>query len=547
MSDTLRSASSYDETPPVLIVGGSLVGLSTALFLSWHGVPNLLVERHAGISPFPRAGGFNPRTMELYHEVGLEPDIRQAEPKEMLDSIIVRVESLAGEEFARFAQNMNQAFTFPASPFQGSIITQNLLEPILQTHARKLGSDLRFSTQFVSCEQDDEGVSAIIRDLKTGQERTVRASYLVAADGNDSPIRQRLGIAAHGPGSLAHQINFLFNADMREALRGRRILVGYVNNPVVQGGVIGTDLTGLHGLLSIPYHPEKGEREEDFAGERGVELIRAAVGVPNLPVQVVELRTWEMAASVAERFQQGRIFLVGDSAHVMPPTGGFGANTGIQDAHNLAWKLAFVLKGLADPALLATYDAERKPVDQSTVDQAFKNYVERMAPHRASESMAPQVDYQSITLGYRYHSAAIVSNADDGELYEDPNHPTGHSGTRAPHVALERGGKHLSTLDLFGQNFVLLAGPDGDAWREAAPQAAQQLGLDLEAYRIGGNDDLFDSDGRFLKVYGLTPTGAVIVRPDGFIGWRALTMEEWPARILEQVLSYLLCRENKNR
>ncbi len=542
MSDMLKNTSSNDETIPVLIVGGSLVGLSTALFLSWHGIPCLLVERHAGISPFPRAGGFNPRTMELYHAVGLEPDIRQAEPKELRDSIIVRVETLAGKELGRFTQSMQQAYDFTASPTQGSVITQNLLEPVLQAHAKKLGADLRFNTEFVSCEQHDDGVSAIIRDRKIGQEQTVHVRYLVDCEGNNSAIRQHLGIAVHGPGSLAHQMNFLFDADLRGALRGRHVLVGYVNNPVIQGGVIGADATGQRGLLSIPYDPQKGEREEDFVGERSVALIRAAVGIPDLPAAVVEIRTWEMAAYVAERFQQGSIFLAGDSAHVMPPTGGFGANTGIQDAHNLAWKLALVLKGHADPALLASYDAERRPIARLTVDQAFKMYVERMAPHRASESTAPAVDYEAIMLGYRYHSAAIASDTNDGELYEDPNHPTGHPGTRAPHVALERNGERLSTLDLFGQNFVLLTGADGDNWQAVASPVAQRLGIGLKAYRIGGNSDLVDIESRFLEAYGITSAGAVIVRPDGFIGWCIPTAAEEPERILEQALSHLLCR-----
>jgi putative polyketide hydroxylase len=535
MSDHIAKTHAYDENVPVLIVGGSLVGLSTALFLSWHGISYLLVERHAGISPFPRAGGYNPRTVELFRTVGIEQAVREAEPAFMQNMSIMRMETLAGKELSTFVQNLTD-FTSPLSPARMSVITQDRLEPVLRAQAEKLGGNLRFKTELVSFEQSAEGVSAVIRDLTTGQKRTIFARYMVAADGNASPIRQRLGIATHGHGTLAHQVNMIFRADLRAALHGRRILVGYLTQTQ---GVFGGDDDG--GLLSIPYHPERGEREEDFAGARGVEAIRTSVGIPDLPVEIVDVKSWEMAALVAERFQQGNIFLAGDSAHVNPPTGGFGANTGIQDAYNLAWKLALVLKEMAGSELLASYDAERRPVAEFTVEQAFLNYVERMAPHLAGQSTAHKVDPDAIFFGYLYHSAAIVSGSNDNDLYEDPSHPSGRSGSRAPHVMLERNGERISTLDLFSRNFILLAAANGRAWYEAAQAAAHRLGIALDAHLIGG--DLTDVEGHWSDAYGVSASGAVLVRPDGFIGWRAEAGVEDPENALVQALSHLLCRK----
>ncbi|HET8846744.1 MAG TPA: FAD-dependent monooxygenase, partial [Ktedonobacteraceae bacterium] len=433
MNTTFSDGKQYDETTPVLIVGGSLVGLSTALFLSWHGIQPLLVERHPGVSPFIRAGGFSPRTMELYRSVGIEPAIRQKESQGLQNFMILRVESLAGKELGSYTQSVRDLST-PASPAPGSLITQDILEPILRAEAEKLGGDLRFNTQLLSSEQDADGVSAVIRDLSSGEKRTVRARYLIAADGNDSPLREHLGIKVHGPGTLSNQMFMIFKADLRNALRGRPVLFCYVSNPQVPEGAIGAYPDGLGGILSFSYHPEKGESEADFAGPGGIELVRIAVGEPNLDVELVSLRAWAMAAFVAERFQHGRIFFVGDSAHVMPPTGGFGANTGIADAHNLAWKLALVLKGQAGPDLLISYEAERRPVAQLTVDQAFANFVERMAPHLASQSTAPKIDHYAVILGYRYFSSAVLSSVEEGQGYENPNTPTARPGFRAPHV-----------------------------------------------------------------------------------------------------------------
>ena len=263
MNDTHISRLGYDETTPVLIVGGSLVGLSTSLFLSWHGIPSLLVERHAGISPHPRAFNFNMRTMELFRSVGVEEAVRKAEPPEFRNSSVLQAESLAGKELSWISQDTTGS---TLSPVQGSITGQDLMEPILRARAEELGGDLRFQTECVSFAQDAEGVSAVLRERTSGRQRTVRARYLVAADGNHSAIRQQLGIEVDGPGVQGHQLSLLFSANIQEALRGRRIAICFVSNPTIRGGTLILARGEGRGYgLYAHYHPEKGERSSGQA------------------------------------------------------------------------------------------------------------------------------------------------------------------------------------------------------------------------------------------------------------------------------------------
>ena len=380
----------------------------------------------------------------------------------------------------------------------------------------------------------------MVRDRLTQEERTIRAHYLVAADGYKSPIRRQLGIPMHGPGTLSYHISILFQADLRSALRGRRIALCFLENSQVQG-MLGLSPDGDAGMLFSIYHPEKGDTPEDFTEEHCIKLVRTAVGIPDLSVKLLSVLPWELAAQIAECYQQKRIFLVGDAAHVMPPTGGLGANTGIQDAYNLTWKLAYVLKGIAGSELLSTYGAERRPIAQLTVGQACARYADRVSLQLPIDNIEPIIDYWAIIFGYRYHSTAVLSEAqDDKGLYEDPFHPSGHPGTRAPHIVLERDSERMSILDLFGGDFVLLIGPEGMSWREAARRVAEKLGVDLEIYMI--DEDLMDVDHRWHVSYTVTPTGAVLVRPDGFIGWRAKEANEHPEQTFELAFSTLLSR-----
>jgi hypothetical protein len=295
--------------------------------------------------------------------------------------------------------------------------------------------------------------------------------------------------------------------------------------------------------LDVGYDPEE-ETVKDYPEARCLQLIRAAVGIPDLPVQFKTVLTWEMNALVADRFQQGRAFLVGDAARTQPPSGGLGGNNGIIEAHNLAWKIAAVLNGEAGEGLLATYDAERRPLADYATEQAAL-----LSEQRQTEGSAGiTVDLFALSMGYRYNAGAIVreEGTENLPLAQRPEQWKGLPGTHAPHIALERRGEPISTQDLFGSHFVLLVGPQGQHWKDAARSSQEALHLPLDSYQIGGEAaDLIDTGNKFCDTYGITATGAVIVRPDGFIGWRSRAAEEKgqeAEHALTQALSTLLSR-----
>jgi 2-polyprenyl-6-methoxyphenol hydroxylase-like FAD-dependent oxidoreductase len=550
----LRSHPGTDEQVSVLIVGGSLVGLSTALFLRLHGVDCLSVERHSGTAIHPRAGHFQLRTVEILRWAGLEDEVkRRSEEKYLLNGGINNVESLAGREIASYFPNLN-AGVEEFSPTLRLFIDQDVLEPILRTRAQELGAGLRNRVECTALEQDDTGVTATLRDLDDGGETTVRSDYVVAADGNRSPTRERLGIAMRGHGVLSNSVTIYFRSDVGLAplLKGRDQGVNYVTNPVLRG-FFRLDRTGNRGFLVVNLIGDTARPEivaaypsapwanaaQSIDEQRALELVRAAIGVPEIPVVIEDVAKWQAVADSAERYREGRVFLAGDAAHTMPPNGGFGGNTGVQDAHNLAWKLAFALRGVADPRLLDTYDDERRAIGELTVEQAYTRYVTRVAPYLGTEGMQALVDDFSIEIGCRCNSAAVVLEpGDDEALHEHPRESKGRPGSRAPHVLVPRDGARVSTLDLFGNGFVLLAGADGAAWHEAALSAAGQFGVPLDGYVIA------DAASGFADAYGISQAGAVLVRPDGVVAWRAVGAESEPQRVVRRALASVLCKED---
>jgi 2-polyprenyl-6-methoxyphenol hydroxylase-like FAD-dependent oxidoreductase len=535
------------EEVPVLIVGASLIGISCAIFLAHHGIRTLNVERHKGTAIHPRAGHFQLRTMEVLRSVGMQDAVRrEAEDQYDLDFGIAAVESMAGKEIAVFIRNLNEGVE-TVSPSIRFFMTQQSLEPLLRERAEEMGARLLFGTEMVSFAQDADGVTAVIRDLATGGEREVRARYMIACDGHRSPVRERLGIAMRGRGLISQSITIYFRADIAASLlKGRRLGVIYVTNPQMRGflRMDKGDRSGFIGINTVgdPAKPDTNV-SADMSEARCIELVRSAVGVPDAPIEISQVVPWRCVADNAERYRESRVFLAGDAAHTMPPNGGFGGNTGVQDAHNLAWKLAMVLKGEAGEALLDTYNAERHPLGALTCEQAYSRYVRRSAPYLSVETVAPLVDEWRMEIGHKYRSSAIVSEGDDDNaLHEDPFQSHARPGTRAPHRDLMRNGAPISTLDLFVKNFVLLAGPQGGAWCDAARSAGRQLGVTVDAYRIGPSGDLADPDGGFLDAYGLSPTGAVLVRPDGFVAWRAKASDAGADATLPHVLKTLLSR-----
>ena len=326
---------------------------------------------------------------------------------------------------------------------------------------------------------------------------------------------------------------------------GRTWSVIYVVNPSLTG-FFRLDKDSQSGFFAVhtigdTSKPEASNAAADVSEAKLVELLRGGIGIPDYPVKIDGVARWRSVSDIARHYQRGRVFIAGDAAHVMPPNGGFGGNTGIHDAHNLAWKLALVLKGLAGPELLATYEQERRPAGKFTVEQAYTRYVTRSATYLGAKDFEPPVNDFNIELGYLYHSPAIVAEDDDEAVHADPRETFGRPGSRAPHLWIEKDGKRVSTLDLFGAGFTLLAATEGAAWSTAAREAAEAAGgLTLEAYTFG--QELRDPENGFAAAYGITSTGAVIVRPDGFVAWRAKSSETKPQETLRGVLQRLLCK-----
>ncbi len=526
-----------DETTDVLIVGGSMVGLAQALFLARQGVRPVLVERHPEVSAHPRAQAASPRTMELMRALGLEQAVRARETPNAQYGDILQVESLTGAELGRF----DGPFRHDPNEVGATgwtLIGQDRFEPVLLARARELGADIRFATELISHQQDAEGVSAVLRDLRDGSERTVRSRYLIAADGFRAPVRESLGIGAHGQGVLGRQMSVVFHADLDPYVAGRTFFLCFVSNPRVKG-VLGR-LGGPdrdRWVLAPSLAP--GESHEEYPEEECVELVRAAVGVPDLAVRVESATSWQIAAGVADSFRAGRVLLAGDCAHVMPPTGGFGGNMGVQDAHNLAWKLALVLRGQAGPRLLDSYEQERAPIAEFTVEQGVIRYLQRSGLD--AEVAARHRPETTVLFGHVYRSSAVLAEdgPDDGSPVEDPTRPSGRPGTRAPHLVLRHDGRDTPLHDLMTGGFLLLAGPDGTGWPGAVEAVRAATGLALSCHRVGASDPAGTAE-RFLASYGVGPTGAVLVRPDGFIAWRAAEAPGDPAGVLGAVLRRLL-------
>lgn len=536
---------SFDETVPVLVVGGSLVGLSFSLFLARQGIKPLVVERHPGTSIHPRVSSLTARTMEIFRSAGIEEEIRHEEPPFPKEFGVMFVESLAGQVFDNLMEDMSAYFT-DASPVEGNGIAQDLLEPVLREQAEQADVDLRYNTELIKFETDEDGISAMIRDRISGETSRVRTKYLVGADGNRSGTRKQIGVGQHGEGTLCHLISVVFDAEIHELFRSQNAHMCFFANDTVSGSLVlypGTFRRPHIYRLDVIFDPEE-ETIDDYPEERCVGLVQAAIGIPDISVTIRKVLTWEMAGRVADRFQEGRIFLVGDSARVQPPSGGLGGNTGIAEAQNLAWKLAAVLRGEAGPDLLTTYDTERRPVADYTVEQVVM--LSQQREHEGSDGIT--VNTLHVNMGYRYQDGAIVQETGGQNLpvIQSPELWTGQPGTRAAHIVLERDGQSISSLDLFGSRFVLLVGSDGQNWLGAAQHVKEALHLPIDIYQIGEHIGDFNNPGNdFLDAYGITSTGAVIVRPDGYIGWRKPVSEENKEemkKVLTDALSTILFR-----
>jgi 2-polyprenyl-6-methoxyphenol hydroxylase-like FAD-dependent oxidoreductase len=533
----MESGAHEEDEAPVLIAGGGLVGLCAAAFLAQRGIRSVAIDRLPESSPLPRAAFFHMRTLEMFRSLGIEAAVREGSAKDFVpEGAIVALECVSGRKLADIMPSLNEGVE-ELSPCRRLYLNQPNLEPILRARAREAGATVIQGAQITDVQQDGAGVTVVIKDVDGGAQHRLRGRYLIAADGGHSKARELLGIGYEGRGTFSNSLTIYFTADLSPWLGDKAWSIIYVTNPEV-GGFFRMNRAAQAGFFAVNIvgdprvDPQAAANASaDVSEARLVELVRAGVGVADLPVKIDGMTRWRATACVAERLQEQRIFIVGDAAHLMPPNGGFGGNTGIHDAHNLAWKLALVLKGHAHERLLDSYASERKPVAHFTVEQAFSRYVTRTAPWLQStqrtDAVVPDIE---IELGYLYGS-------DDG-VHADPRRTHARPGSRAPHVWLMHAGRRVSALDLVG-NFVLFAGPDGAAWLQAAVILSGSFaGMPLDAYRI--EHDLLDDSGKFAECYGITRSGAVLVRPDGFVAWRSPAGVTDPCGVLRAALAQSL-------
>jgi 2-polyprenyl-6-methoxyphenol hydroxylase-like FAD-dependent oxidoreductase len=468
-------------THDILIIGAGPAGLATAISAARSGARVLLVERHPATSIFPRATAVSTRTMEIFRSWGVTDPIRAGDlGVQPLCSVSPTLRTALPEGLPLGFPTDPRA-VLAVSPSVPACVPQDHIEPVLLDHLRLLGGEVRFGVELVGLVDRGDGVHATLRDRATGALERVAARFVVGSDGPRGDVRRALGIELTHLGTLGDFINVVFTADLEPVIGERRYGLYMIEHPEA-GGVL-VPVGDGRWCYGRQWFPERGESAADFTPSRCVELIRAAVGVEDLEVQVLARLPFVMAAELADAFRAGNGFLVGDAAHRMTPVGGVGMNTAIAAGHNLGWKLAWVARGWAGPELLDSYELERRAPGE----------------YRARRSLRmggpPEPDPLGEDLGVRYASSVVAADA----------------GERAPHAWVTVDGRRRSTLDLFDGRLTLLVGRDAAVWRAAADRIAGGPPLTVV--------DVADALAEYVQ------GGAVLVRPDGHVAWRAATTE----------------------
>ncbi|MBA2962162.1 MULTISPECIES: FAD-dependent monooxygenase [Ramlibacter] len=529
----------------VLIVGAGPTGLATALLMDRFGIPFMVVERNAGLTDHPRARGTWVRTMELFRQWGIERAVKARGLPDDANGFAF-VESITGHEYGRVPREID----FGQTPAWKCTVSQDVVEDELYRVVRqsRLGR-VCFDTEFLRYEETADGVVAFTRDTRTGEETKRPALYLVAADGAGSGLRRQMDIAMTGPASLAIMNNDYWQGDLSHVPSVRQVGVFRIlpGDPgVSQASVLNTN--GADRWLTVT---KVGDGSDVTPPQRSdaevVRLARAHSGVPNLDVKIINRSVWRVSKQVAARYSRGRVFLVGDAAHRFPPTGGYGMNTGIQDAHNLAWKLALVLRGQAGEALLDTYDTERRPIGQANADFSHGNTVRFMKLEEAFRSRNLQaINFWIKDVVHHSHSIGLGLgfSYDDGAIVPDGTAPRGltlgrydpsdRPGGRFPHLWLDLA-RQRSTLDLFDRDFVIVHGPRSADWKAAARDVCERLDVPIRTHELESVDA---RDGLDMGLY-----GAVLVRPDGHVAWRMPWVPEEPAASLASAMEHTLRRQ----
>lgn len=525
---------------PVLIVGGGPIGLALAVDLGWRGIECLLVEQSDGTIDLPRANAIDLRSMEQARRWGITDAIRASGIPADFPHTALYATSLGGFTIARFDRTGHGGTgALDVSPERPQRCNQLFFDPILRKKARELSAvDIRFKTRFEDFTQDDEGVTATVTDIESGDTSTIRASYLIACCGGRSPIRRTLGIPLGEDGILGYPVSIFFRAqnlwDHHD--KGKTAL-----NFLIDAGGVWATLIPLDGraLWRITLHGSK-----DYLDPASIDadaIIRRVAGF-DFEYELIACGNWTRREMVADRYRWGRVLLAGDAAHQNTPTGGYGMNTGLGDSVDLGWKLAAVLESWAGENLLDSYEAERRPVAVRNVTEATANFRRRNLASsdavtadtdegralraelgaRLQQANRRQHQGHGIALGHIYADSPICAYRDEGPAPDTVQDfvQTSYPGARAPHAALADG---RSTLDLFGRGFVLLRFPGA---ADAAPLADAASGRAVPFEVI----DIDDS-----AIAALYERRLVLVRPDGHVAWRGNALPEDPAALIDLV------------
>lgn len=470
----------------VLIIGGGPSGLLSGLLLARAGVPCVICEQHTGPSTHPKAMGITRRTAEIFRELGLLDRMRSEDFSDASTQFMIWAKSLAGEELGRAPLPPADSPLSPCAPFHSpQTHTEAILLGALEAEPLAtvlFGHRVRGVNQSGHCVEVDvmtpDGPAAWV------------AEWVIAADGAGSPMRRMQGVGASGPGDLGHFLNVFFHADPGDHLAGRRALLYNVLREDLAEffvSVNGRDLWLMHHFL------QPGEEAKDFTPEVLAPIIRSASGIADFRVNILGVAPWVMSPKVAEKFRHGRIFFTGDAAARLSPAGGMGMNTGLQSAHNLAWKLAAVVHGDALESLLDTYERERQAVSLAVMRHTNEGSSEVLR----HVSCALRGDFATLRALIKESQRQQESaEFDTGVHYGDIR--------RLPHTWIQNGAGRLSSLDLVGRRFVVLAGPETPAGAPDLPEIIRPVSLD---------------DPGFPERAGFGRSGAILVRPDGFIAW----------------------------
>ncbi|SCU86823.1 LADA_0E00496g1_1 [Lachancea dasiensis] len=531
MSEISEKVEMTEVEIPVLVLGGSLVGLSAGLFLADCGVPCIVIEKHLGSSPHPRAIGYTEHTMEFFRHAGLGDLIPHQKPGMRLRR--VRATSLFGQWFeeSSWSGKPNAPKLAHFSPCTGAAIAQDKLEPLLRTRASQLGCDIRQKTTLLEFKQNDGNVEATVRDEIAGHSYKIKAQYMIAADGAKSSTREALGIERIGRGYIQTLSSLLFECPEADSLLSKGVSQFDIDQPDLRAFMT----TYNDGRWAIMFR----DNVERTSGEL-LEAAQRAVGLSEAQIKPIAFGNWDLAALICETYSKGRVFLAGDAAHCLPPTrGGYGANTGIDDVHNLAWKLKFVIDGKASPSLLDTYSDERQPIGWLRHQQTFAR------PDYASVSQGIAKDEEilddaGMELGQLHLSSSVCGADETTTLAKRPDLWKGQPGVRAPHAWIMRSEMRISTIDLFDKKFVLLS--ECEDWSKAVDAARVKFEINVDFFLVG-KDIVFDQELEFQEKFGVGPFGASLVRPDGLVGWRAKEREGDPSNALNATLSQILFPE----